>query len=204
MAAAALRHALSFHGSQIIRITTFCLLSKQNLTFGLAFCLAAAAVLCECALQDSNAPLGRGGYGTVHRGRLRGLDVAIKLLDADSMQGQQDFDREVLVLGSLHHPHLLPLLGSCPELPALVYPFMENGSLQQRLFGRPGAAAGVGAAARAEVAAAPQASASAEPLLWWDRVRIAHETVLALMWLHGQQPPIWHMDVKPDNILLNR
>jgi serine/threonine protein kinase len=133
------------------------------------------------------------------------LDVAIKVLDADSMQGQQEFDKEVLVLGSLHHPHLLPLLGSCPELHALVYPFMEKGSLQQRLYGRTGAVAGAGTAARAAVAPAQQQlAASAEPLMWWDRTRIAHETVLALMWLHGQQPPIWHMDVKPDNILLDR
>jgi serine/threonine protein kinase len=48
------------------------------------------------------------------------------------------------------------------------------------------------------------APAGAEPLPWWDRTRIAHETVLALMWLHGQQPSILHMDVKPDNILLDR
>jgi serine/threonine protein kinase len=58
------------------------------------------------------------------------------MLDGDSMHGQQEFDREVQVLGSLHHPHLLPLLGSCPELHALVYPFMEKGILQQRLYGR--------------------------------------------------------------------
>jgi serine/threonine protein kinase len=136
----------------------------------------------------------------VHRARLRGLDVAIKVLDAGSMQGQREFEREVQVLGSLHHPHLLPLLGSCPELHALVYPFMEKGSLQRRLYGRPGAAAAVGQAAQA---AAP-AAAHVEPLPWWDHARIAHETVLALVWLHGQQPSILHMDVKPDNILLDR
>lgn len=148
-------------------------------------------------LQDPNAPLGRGGYGTVHRGRLRGLDVAIKILDADSMQGRQESDKEVLVLGSLHHPHLLPLLRSCPDLHALVYPYMEKGSLQQHLLGH-------SPAARNNSASSSTALASAQPLRWWDRVRICHETVLALMWLHGRDPPIWHMDVKPDNILLDR
>jgi hypothetical protein len=104
------------------------------------------------------------------------LNVVINILDGGSTQDQ--FDKEVLVLGSLHHPHLLPLLGSCPELHALVYPFMEKGSLQQRLFGLPGAAAAAGTAARAAVAPAPQQVAvSAGPLLWWDRTRIAHETV---------------------------
>ncbi len=142
----------------------------------------------------------------MYRGRLRGReDVAIKVLDANSMQGQKEFDREVQVLGSLHHSHLLQLLGSCPEMLALVYPFMEGGSLQQRLYGRAGPAAGVdGVAGPSAAAPAAVPASGTQPLPWWDRVRITHETVLALMWLHEQQPAILHMDVKPDNILLDR
>jgi serine/threonine protein kinase len=61
-----------------------------------------------------------------------GTHVAIKVLNADSQQGQREFDREVTILGGLHHDHLLPLLGSCSDRHALVYPLMQ-GSLEQRL-----------------------------------------------------------------------
>jgi serine/threonine protein kinase len=67
-------------------------------------------------LQDSNALLGSGAYGTVYRRCLRGgTQVAIKVLNADSQQGQREFERELAILGGLHHDHLLPLLGSCSE-----------------------------------------------------------------------------------------
>uniref|UniRef100_A0A383WL77 Protein kinase domain-containing protein n=1 Tax=Tetradesmus obliquus TaxID=3088 RepID=A0A383WL77_TETOB len=97
-------------------------------------------VSCQGVLQgrinwpkDGDAVLGSGGYGTVYRGRLRGsTHVAIKVLSDDSQQGKKEFDREVAILGALHHEHLLPLLGSCSERHALVYPLMQC-SLEQRL-----------------------------------------------------------------------
>ncbi|KAF6264367.1 hypothetical protein COO60DRAFT_1698393 [Scenedesmus sp. NREL 46B-D3] len=144
----------------------------------------------EEAIQDRNAPLGAGGFGTVYRGCLRGgTQVAIKVLDPNSQQGQAEFDNELRILGSLHHRHLLPLLGSCPERRALVYDFMEGGSLQDclRLLPR-----------------APAGPAGAAPLPWCDRVRICNEIVQGLIWLHTQHPPILHMDLKTANVLLDR
>jgi serine/threonine protein kinase len=134
----------------------------------------------------------------VYRGRLRGgTQVAIKVLNADSQQGQREFDREVGILGGLHHDHLLPLLGSCSERHALVYPLMQ-GSLEQRLQ-VPATTTTAAAAAQATSSAN-----SANPLPWWERVRICNEVVLGLIWLHTQEPPILHMDLKTANVLLDR
>jgi hypothetical protein len=54
--------------------------------------------------------LGRGGFGPVYRGEWGGQAVAVKRLDPDSLQGVREAVREVTVLGSYRHPHLVPLL----------------------------------------------------------------------------------------------
>lgn len=74
------------------------------------------------------------------------------------------------------------LLGACPEQGALVYEYMENGSLEDRLF---------------QVNNSP-------PLPWFERFRIAWEVAAALVFLHKSKPkPIIHRDLKPANILLD-
>jgi serine/threonine protein kinase len=150
------------------------------------------------ALQHSDAPLGSGGFGIVYRGRLRGgTRVAIKVLNADSQQGQREFDRELAILGGLHHDHLLPLLGSCSERHALVYPLMHS-SVEQRLQ------VSAPAASAAATSSSGTATPPAGPLPWLERVRICNEVVLGLIWLHTQEPPILHMDLKTANVLLDR
>jgi serine/threonine protein kinase len=53
----------------------------------------------------------------VYRGLLDGLPVAIKLLDmsGQSQQGVKEFQAEVGILSRLHHPHIVLLMGSCPQ-----------------------------------------------------------------------------------------
>jgi serine/threonine protein kinase len=87
------------------------------------------------------------------------------------------------VLGKIHHQHLLLLLGACLDRPCLVYEYMENGSLEDRL----------------------QCKGGTAPLPWYHRFRIAFEVALALVFLHRSKPkPIIHRDLKPANILLDR
>jgi serine/threonine protein kinase len=80
--------------------------------------------------------LGSGGYGPVYRGVLDGVPVAVKLLDTSgvSNQGPKEFAAEVAILSRLHHPHIVLLMGSCPERCGLVYELLDNGSLEQHLF----------------------------------------------------------------------
>ncbi|XP_072985721.1 U-box domain-containing protein 34 isoform X3 [Typha latifolia] len=127
--------------------------------------------------------IGEGSYGNVYKSNLDHTAVAIKVLRQDSSNKKEEFLREVEILGQLSHPHMVLLLGFCPENGCLVYEHMENGSLEDQLFGRNGA----------------------PPLPWFIRFRIIFEVACGLAFLHGTKPePIVHRDLKPGNILLDR
>lgn len=126
--------------------------------------------------------IGDGGYGTVYKGNLRNTDVAIKVLNSSSLQGRSEFQQEVDVLGRIRHPNLLTLIGTCPEVWSLVYEYLPNGNLQDRLFCKD----------------------NAPPLSWQIRVRIAVDICSALVFLHSNKPHgVVHGDLKPGNILLD-
>ncbi|XP_010424341.1 PREDICTED: U-box domain-containing protein 51-like [Camelina sativa] len=127
--------------------------------------------------------IGEGGYGPVYNGELDHTPVAIKFLRPDAAQGKKQFQQEVEVLSSIRHPHMVLLLGACPEYGCLVYEYMENGSLEDRLFRR----------------------GNSPPISWRKRFEIAAEIATALSFLHQAKPePLVHRDLKPGNILLDR
>lgn len=75
------------------------------------------------------------------------------------------------------------LLGACPEYGCLVYEYMSNGSLEDRLLRRGGTPS----------------------IPWIMRFKIAAEIATALLFLHQAKPePLVHRDLKPANILLDR
>ena len=79
--------------------------------------------------------VGRGGFGTVYKGKLRdGSNVAVKVLK-DSMSNCEDFINEVASISQTSHVNIVSLLGFCYEgsKRAIVYEFVENGSLDQSL-----------------------------------------------------------------------
>ncbi|KAL9234476.1 hypothetical protein vseg_009346 [Gypsophila vaccaria] len=131
---------------------------------------------------DPNLKIGEGGYGSIYKGFLRHTEVAVKILNPNSMQGPQEFDQEVDVLSKLRHPNLVTLIGTCPESWALIYEYLPGGSLEDRLVCKD----------------------NAPPLPWQTRIRIARELCSALVFLHSSQPScIIHGDLKPANVLLD-
>jgi len=127
--------------------------------------------------------VGEGGYGPVYKGFLDHTQVAIKVLRPDAAQGRSQFQQEVEVLSCIRHPNMVLLLGACPEYGCLVYEYMDNGSLEDRLYRRGGS----------------------PPIPWSQRFRIAAEVATALLFLHQTKPePLVHRDLKPANILLDR
>ncbi|PNT72256.1 U-box domain-containing protein 35 [Brachypodium distachyon] len=132
---------------------------------------------------DEKLKIGEGGYGPVYSASLDHTPVAIKVLRPDAQQGRKQFQQEVEVLSCIRHPNMVLLLGACPEYGCLVYEYMENGSLEDRLFRRGGT----------------------PPMPWSQRFRISAEIATALLFLHQTRPePLVHRDLKPANILLDR
>ncbi|KAF8765442.1 hypothetical protein HU200_008587 [Digitaria exilis] len=131
---------------------------------------------------DGGLKIGEGGFGSVYKGFLRNTTVAIKLLNPESMQGQSEFNQEVAILGRVRHPNLVTLIGACREALCLVYEFLPNGSLEDRL----------------------ERINNTPPLTWQVRTKIIYEMCSALIFLHSNHPhPVVHGDLKPGNILLD-
>lgn len=79
--------------------------------------------------------LSEGGFGSVYKGELNGLKIAVKQHDIASFQGEKEFKAEVHVLSKARHKNLVMLLGSCSEgsRRLLVYEYVCNRSLDQHL-----------------------------------------------------------------------
>ncbi|CAA2960431.1 U-box domain-containing 35-like [Olea europaea subsp. europaea] len=131
---------------------------------------------------NESRKIGEGGYGPVFKCRLDHTLVAVKVLRPDAAQGRSQFHLEVEVLSCMRHPNMVLLLGACPEYGCLVYEYMANGSLEDRLFRK----------------------GNTRPLSWQLRFRIAAEIAIGLHFLHQTKPePLVHRDLKPGNILLD-
>lgn len=85
-------------------------------------------------------------------------------------------------MSKVRHPHLITLVGACPEAWSLVYEYLPNGSLEDRLCCKD----------------------NTTPLSWQTRIRIASELCSSLIFLHSCKPnSIVHGDLKPANVLLD-
>ncbi|GER39312.1 kinase family protein [Striga asiatica] len=143
--------------------------------------------------------IGKGGSGTVFRGILRdGKLVAVKLLDSNLLQSEQEFQNELKILGGLKScPLIVTLLGFCVEKGnrLLVFEYMSNRSLQESLFMDD-------SNSYSEVGVCGDFGSGY--LNWGIRFSIILDVAKALAFLHLEcEPPVIHGDVKPSNVLLD-
>lgn len=139
---------------------------------------------------SDNNKLGEGAFGTVYYGLLRHTKCAVKKMAEVNNQDtcaerSSQVKREMTSLLKFRHENLVTLYGYALDGPyvCLVYQFMPNGSLEDRL----------------------QCKKGTSPLLWSQRLNILVGACQGLNFLHtmGLQPLI-HGDIKSANILLDK
>jgi len=130
--------------------------------------------------------LGQGGFGAVYKGKLSNDSlVAVKMLSVSKKDGEE-FMNEVASISRTSHVNVVSLLGFCLEghKRALIYEFMSNGSLDKFIYRR---------------------DENLSPLSWDIIYRIARDIARGLEYLHkGCNTRIFHFDIKPHNILLDK
>ena len=137
--------------------------------------------------------IGRGAYGTVHRGTYQGRPVAIKrihrlLLEQARYQAadfdlvQQEFLRECEILSSLIHPHIVEFVGvfDVKGEKALVMELLHE-TLRDYLVKKKKQDGG---------------------LEEKEACRITSEIIDGLNYLHSLEPPVVHRNLNDQNVLL--
>ncbi|XP_064430811.1 interleukin-1 receptor-associated kinase 1 isoform X3 [Mirounga angustirostris] len=97
---------------------------------------------------------------------------------------KQSFLTEVGQLSRFRHPNIVDFAGYCAQsgFYCLVYGFLPNGSLEDRLHSQ---------------------SQACPPLSWPQRLNILLGTARAIQFLHQDSPSLIHGDVKSSNVLLD-
>ncbi|KQK17286.1 tyrosine-sulfated glycopeptide receptor 1 [Brachypodium distachyon] len=130
--------------------------------------------------------IGTGGYGLVFLAEMEGgARLAVKKLNGDMCLVEREFRAEVEALSLTRHENLVPLQGFCirGRLRLLLYPYMANGSLHDRLH---------------------DDHDSGSIMDWAARLRIARGASRGLLHIHERcTPQIVHRDIKSSNILLD-
>lgn len=130
---------------------------------------------------DPSSKIGEGKFGSVYKGTIHLVKVAIKMLPACGSLSDSDFQHKAESLSRVRHPNLVTLMGICSESRSLAYEFLKNGNLEDHLACRK----------------------KFRPLDWQHRIRIVVEICSALIFVHANDPCIVHGNLRPTNILLD-
>ncbi|CAL4979963.1 unnamed protein product [Urochloa decumbens] len=143
--------------------------------------------------------VGSGGYGDVYRGMYNGIEIAVKKLHQLQGLDDKEFDNEFRNLSRVHHQNVVKLVGYCYELRKkyvthngqlilatvmeriLCFEYMQGGTLDKHI------------------------KDDSCDLDWPTCYEIIRGTCEGIYHLHtAYEKPIFHLDLKPANILLDK
>lgn len=131
--------------------------------------------------------IGFGRNGKVYKGTLGRSKVAVKRISVEAEFGMREFVAEISSLGRLKHRNLVKLIGWCKKEKGsliLMYDYMENGSLDKKLF---------------------ECEEENAILSWEKRMKILKDVAAGLLYLHqGWDYKVLHRDIKTNNVLLDK
>jgi len=124
--------------------------------------------------------ISKGNFGQIYRANYHGTDVAVKqLLDIGNTRMHKYIEREMSLLMSLRHPHIVQFMGLCKHNNELfiITEFVPGGDLYDRLRD------------------------PTQKISWKKRVQVALETAQAIAYLHSKE--VIHRDLKSQNLLVD-
>lgn len=123
--------------------------------------------------------LGTGSYGKVFKGLYKGNKVAIKVLKVDHKKAQEEFRKECEVLSVIESPNVVRFFGAClkPKI-CVVIEYCKNRSLFN-LMKKPNF-----------------------EINWETGIQFALGIANGVKCLHEWNPPLFHRDLKSENILV--
>ncbi|KAM7063648.1 interleukin-1 receptor-associated kinase-like 2 [Molossus nigricans] len=130
--------------------------------------------------------ISEGTFADIYRGQRQGTPFVFKKLREIACSGsgsiEKFFQAEIQICHRCCHPNVLPLLGFCTgkQFYSMIYPYMANGSLQDRL----------------------RCQGGSDALPWPQRISIFSGLLRAVEHLHSLE--IIHGNIKSSNVLLDQ
>eukprot|EP00118_Oscarella_pearsei_P020990 m.233295 g.233295 ORF g.233295 m.233295 type:complete len:442 (+) comp40086_c0_seq35:2131-3456(+) len=142
----------------------------------------------EIQFDESIDFIGAGGYGQVFKAQIKETKkvVALKIISTTrrTKEKSQLLQKEARILFNIKpHPHILRFFGiyDTPICFGLVTEYICGGDLAQLL-----------------------ASPDLEIRKWTNRLLIASQVAMGMAHLHAHSPPIIHLDLKSNNVLIEK
>jgi len=126
--------------------------------------------------------IGSGCFGSVYKGKCRGINVAVKQLLKQNLDTKmmEDFRKEVDIMTQMRHPNVVLFMGACTE-PGKLMIICEL--MKESVY--------------------DLLRKHNKDLTLQQRVKMAKDCAAGMAWLHGASPQIIHRDLKPQNLLVD-
>nr|BAN40593.1 tyrosine protein kinase, putative [Entamoeba invadens] len=142
----------------------------------------------DVSFDPKKDKLGSGSFGTVYRGIVMGLPVAVKVPNKQklSYSERRDFLNEIGVLKKVFHPNIVLFMGACTESTIMIVSELMAADLDALLY-RP--------------QSLPESlRITLTPAI---KLKLCSEMALGVNWLHSAIGLV-HRDLKPENFMVDR